>query len=168
MAFTSNTFCFLIVKRDTNAAAFYAFTLKWGNPISERLALFAHSFSWDRYLFNFYTVIYTWDRNVCPGSKTAGKVIIKILSHSCYPRNFDWFSWGWSKKKYFYFSQNGVLKKLSFSKPPILNIFSPKKNLKNAFLTCFRPYLGQPDDRIGWATSIPFASIYSTHPRTNL
>ena len=120
MAFTSNTFCFLIVKRDTNAAAFYAFTLKWGNPISERLALFAHSFSWDRYLFNFYTVIYTWDRNVCPGSKTNGKVIIKILSHSCYPRNFDWFSWGWSKKNISIFpkmaySKNWVFQNRQFS-----------------------------------------------------
>ena len=23
-----------------------------------------------------------------------------MLTHPCYPRNFDWFSWGWSKKKY--------------------------------------------------------------------
>ena len=25
-------------------------------------------------------------------------LIIKIESHPCYPTNFDWFSWGWSKK----------------------------------------------------------------------
>ena len=35
------------------------------------------------------------------------------------------------------------------------------------FFACFRPYVGQPDDHIGWATSMPFASIYPTNPRTN-
>ena len=37
----------------------------------------------------------------------------------------------------------------------------------NAFFACFRPYVRQPDDHIGWATSMPFASINSTDPRTN-
>ena len=32
------------------------------------------------------------------------------------------------------------------------------------FLGCFCP---QPHDHIGWATSMPFASINSTNPRTN-
>ena len=37
------------------------------------------------------------------------------------------------------------------------------------FLACFRAYVGQPDNHIiiGWATSMPFASIYPTNPRTN-
>ena len=42
------------------------------------------------------------------------------------------------------------------------------KNTKNAFLACFRAYIGQPHGRIRWATSMPFASINSTNPRTNL
>ena len=36
------------------------------------------------------------------------------------------------------------------------------------FFAYFRPYVGQPDSHIGSAISIPFASIYSTDPRTNL
>ena len=35
-----------------------------------------------------------------------------------YPINFDWFSWGWSKKIH-----HGRLKKLRFSTPPILKFF---------------------------------------------
>ena len=42
------------------------------------------------------------------------------------------------------------------------------KNTKNAFFTCFCPYVRQPHDHIGWATSMPFASINPTNPRTNL
>ena len=42
------------------------------------------------------------------------------------------------------------------------------KNIKNAFLSCFRPYVGEPDNHIGWATSMPFTSINPiTNPRTN-
>ena len=37
----------------------------------------------------------------------------------------------------------------------------------NAFLALFWAYVGQPDDHIGWATLMPFTSIYSTNPRTN-
>ena len=42
------------------------------------------------------------------------------------------------------------------------------KNTKNAFFTCFCPYVRQPHDHIGWALSMPFASINPTKPRTNL
>ena len=92
--------------------------------------------------------------------------------------------------------QNGRLKKGHFSKSPILNIFlwkfyelvlglvdlidakgievaqpalAPKqpKNTKNAFFACFWAYVGQPHNHIDWATSMPFASINPTHPRTN-
>ena len=38
--------------------------------------------------------------SVCPwpnGLKI--RLIIKISTHPCYPRNFDCFSWGWSRKK---------------------------------------------------------------------
>ena len=38
---------------------------------------------------------------------------------------------------------------------------------KNAFLACFRAYVGQPHDYIGWEKSMPFASINLTSPRTN-
>ncbi len=46
-----------------------------------------------------------------------------------------------------------------------------KKNLEKkaffVFLGCFWAYVGQPHDHIGWATSMPFASINPTNPRTN-
>ena len=53
------------------------------------------------------------------------RVIIKISTHPCYPRNFDWFSWERSKKKIFLkeVSKMDNSKELKFSKPPILNIF---------------------------------------------
>jgi hypothetical protein len=35
-------------------------------------------------------------------------------------------------------------------------------------LGCFWAYVGQPHDQIDWATSMPFPSINSTNPRTNL
>ena len=37
----------------------------------------------------------------------------------------------------------------------------------NVFLALFWAYVRQPDNHIGWATLMPFASIYSTNPRTN-
>ena len=48
---------------------------------------------------------------------------------------------------------------------------SGQKQAKNAFfvfLGCFCPYVRQPHNHIGWATSMPFASINPTNPRTNL
>ena len=45
-----------------------------------------------------------------------------------------------------------------------------QKQAKNAFFVffgCFWAYVGQPHDHIGWATSMPFASINPTNPRTN-
>ena len=36
------------------------------------------------------------------------------------------------------------------------------------FLGCFCPYVRQPHNHIGWATSMAFASINPTYPRTNL
>ena len=41
------------------------------------------------------------------------------------------------------------------------------KNTKNAFFACFWAYVGQPHEDIDWATSMPFASINFTNPRTN-
>ena len=101
------------------------------------------------------------------------------------PKNLLRLFMGLSKKKI----QNGRLKKLCFSKPSILNIFSLNwvglvlglmqitsmwlnrygRQAKNAFvfLACFRPYVGQPDNHIGWVTLMPFASIYHTDLRTN-
>ena len=42
------------------------------------------------------------------------------------------------------------------------------KNVFFVFLGCFCPYVRQPHRHIGWATSMPFASINPTNPRTNL
>ena len=39
----------------------------------------------------------------CFGLETT--VIIKISTHLCYPRNFGWLSWGWSKKKIIFFEK---------------------------------------------------------------
>ena len=41
------------------------------------------------------------------------------------------------------------------------------KNTKNAFFACFWAYVGQSHNHIGWATSMPFASINPTNSRTN-
>ena len=44
-------------------------------------------------------------------------IIIKISAHPCYPINFDWFSWEWSKKNFFnFFFQNGRHKKTKIFK----------------------------------------------------
>ena len=45
--------------------------------------------------------------------------------------------------------------------------YNRQKTQKMHFFACFRPYVRQPGNHIGWATSMPFASIYSTDPRTN-
>ena len=37
------------------------------------------------------------------------------------------------------------------------------KNTKNAFWALFWAYIRHPDSHIGWATLMPFASIYSTN-----
>ena len=42
-----------------------------------------------------------------------------------------------------------------------------QKNTKNAFLAVNWAYIGQSDNHIGWAKSMPFASIDPTQPRTN-
>ena len=39
---------------------------------------------------------------------------------------------------------------------------SAQKRGKNKKISLFWAYVVQPDDHIGWATSMPFASIYST------
>ena len=46
-----------------------------------------------------------------------------------------------------------------------------QEKLENAFFVffgCFWAYVGQPHGHIGWATSMPFASINPTNPRANL
>ena len=38
--------------------------------------------------------------NVWTGSKSVVTFgLIKISTHPCYPKNFDWFSWEWKKEK---------------------------------------------------------------------
>ena len=46
-------------------------------------------------------------------------------------------------------------------------MFIQPKNTKNAFFTCFCPYVRQPHVHIGWAIPMPFASMNSTNPRTD-
>ena len=41
------------------------------------------------------------------------------------------------------------------------------KTTKKMYFTPFWASVWQPDHHVGWATSMPFASIYPTHPRTN-
>ena len=87
-----------------------------------------------------------------------------------------------AKKKFFFQKKKFKMadsKKQRFSKLPILKFFLRKfhrlvlgtkqpKNTKNAFSTCFCPYVRQPHDHIGWAELMAFASINPTNPRTNL
>ena len=55
--------------------------------------------------------------------------------------NDDWFTFEWCKKR--------------------------AKNAFLAFLALFWAHVGHLDGHIGWATLMPFASIYPTDPRTN-
>ena len=50
-----------------------------------------------------------------------------------------------------------------------LNLYGgePAISSKKAFFGCFCTYIRQPNNHIGWATSMPFASINSTNPRKN-
>ena len=58
-------------------------------------------------------------------------------------------------------SNNGVKIFLKFLK-------NRQKMQKNAFLACFRAYIGKPHSHICWATSMPFTSFNPTNPGTNL
>ena len=54
---------------------------------------------------------------------------IKISTHPFYHTNLDWFSWEWSKKKFFFEEKNSkwpIFQNGRFSKSPILEIFSRK------------------------------------------
>ena len=42
--------------------------------------------------------------------------------------------------------------------------FKQAKNDFFVFFACFRPYIQPSDVHIGWATLMPFPSIYPTHP----
>ena len=53
------------------------------------------------------------------GLKT--RIIIKISTHPCYPINFEWFSWEWSKK------QNVRLKKTEIFNSLNSQLFFPQK-----------------------------------------
>ena len=76
------------------------------------------------------------------------KVIIKISTHPFFPRNFDWFSWGWSKKDFFFFLKKHQCR----STNTVVRLF--------VFFASFRLYFGQPDHHIDYATLMPFTSIY--------
>ena len=118
------------------------------------------------------------------------RVIIKILTHPFYPLNLDWFSWVWSKK-----NQNGRLKKIQFRQFSIFFCESfrdwflgewvklmpgalmwlhgcqaVRRKAKSSFfvfLACFKAYIRQPDNHLGWAISMSLILICLNHPRTN-
>ena len=108
-------------------------------------------------------------------------VIIKILTHPCFLRYFDWFSWGWSKI-FFEDFQNRQFSKISMIGPWVSWIDWCKAHwcgstymvvrLSNTmhffvFLGCFWAYVGRPHYHIGWATSMSFVSINPNNPRTD-
>ena len=62
-------------------------------------------------------------------------------------------------------SQNVQLKKTCRVVQCKLNFCA--KNIKNAYLVVKWPYVGQLDNHRGWATSMPFASVYPMNPKTN-
>ena len=80
----------------------------------------------------------------CFGWVTFGWVVIKILSHPCYTRNFNWFSWEWTKNT---LKENP---KLNFSNCQ-LSIFFPKR-----FIDWF---LGEKDQSM-WMALI-LVNLYS-------
>ena len=82
------------------------------------------------------------------------RVIIKIDPSLL--TNKLWHVFKRIKQKNFlnFFFQNCRLKKVRFSKSPILKIY-------------FRKFHGLVVGLVGWDTSMPFASINSTNPRTN-
>ena len=49
---------------------------------------------------------------------------VKILTHSFYHTNLDWFSWEWSKKKFFFWRKK--FKMADFSKWPFFKIANPR------------------------------------------
>ena len=51
------------------------------------------------FFFGSDTPSYTQVHDIWSGSKNVVTLCLIIIStHPCYPRNFDWFSWKWSKK----------------------------------------------------------------------
>ena len=53
--------------------------------------------------FKFLYLIWEWSTLVAEMFRVGDfwlktRIIIKISSHPWYPRTFDWFSWGWTKK----------------------------------------------------------------------
>ena len=116
------------------------------------------------------------------------RVIIKIEYHSFYPKHFDWFSSRWSKRNprwltqktwvfqihqfSIFFHQNfrdwslGEYDKLIPRALMWLNLYGRQAVQCKVNLLLKWPYVGQPDDHLGWATSMPFTSTYPIHPRT--
>ena len=109
--------------------------------IQTKVQVFNTNQKWIINLLTLYNVLLRTARNLLETRKN-----VKISTHPFYHTNLDWFSWEWSNKK----------------------IFFEEKNAFFVILGCFCPYVRQPHDHIGWATSMPFASINPTNPRTNL
>ena len=77
---------------------------------------------------------------------------VKILTHPFYHINLSWFSWEWSKKKFFFFEkkiQNGRLKKSSFFKIANSQNFFAK-------ISQIRPWVS----RIEWCEGHRCSSMY--------
>ena len=84
------------------------------------------------------------------------RIIIKISTHPCYQRNFDWLWWDRAKKILWKDFKMADSKKLNFKNPPILNIF-----FKN-----FRDWSWV--SRINWCKGYQFCSTYMVIRLSNL
>ena len=82
------------------------------------------------------------------------KIFAKISQIGPWLSRIDWFEGHWCNSTY-----------MAWGCPTYAQKWP--KNTKNVFFACFRAYVGQPLNHIGWTTSMPFASINPTNPRTN-
>ena len=86
-------------------------------------------------------------------------------------KQLHWVLGSWEFQWYSFhsctFSKNPNIQLMRFSLHKGRNSSTHAKDTKNAFFACFWAYVGQSLNHIGWATSIPFASINPTNPRTN-
>ena len=103
-------------------------------------------------------------------------LIMKILNHPCYPIKTDKSKWQTEKNLDFQLPTIFIgpwVNTINWCKGHHCCSTCPAKaqkkakKTKNAFLTVNIPYVGQPDNHIGCATLMPFASLYCTNPRTN-
>jgi hypothetical protein len=87
-------------------------------------------------------------------TSNSQKFFAKILWIGPWVSRIDWCEGHWCGSTY-------MVERLSDISP------KQPKNSFFVFLGCFWAYVGQLHDHMDWATSMPFASINPTNPRTN-